>query len=222
MAAELGQAHRHVAVVEDDRDAEALAQQRSGCRAGGSSGTVKTTTASTSRSRSSRSARGAGASAASPSARSPRGPSGRCRRGRARHAGGSGRPSTRATRSRTRRERLALAVAGVRRSPPPRRLDRPAAVRRDDQVAAGLVQALPELPPRRRAAVAEVEVDRGRDREDLRGLHAPSSIASGARRIVAPMRYRNGNGVSRLRLAERAHPREHRGALLVRQAGRCS
>ena len=68
-------------------------------------------------------------------------------------------------------ERLALAEARVRRGPPPRRLDRSAAVRRDDQVAAGLVQPLPELPPRGRAAVAEVEVDRRRDREDLRALH---------------------------------------------------
>ena len=31
-AAELGQAHRHVAVVEDDREVEPLAQRRRGCR----------------------------------------------------------------------------------------------------------------------------------------------------------------------------------------------
>ena len=31
-AAELGQAHRHVAVVEDDRDVEPVAQRRRGCR----------------------------------------------------------------------------------------------------------------------------------------------------------------------------------------------
>jgi hypothetical protein len=65
------------------------------------------------------------------------------------------------------REELALEVAGVRRRPPPGALDRPAAVRGDDQVGAGLVQALPELPPGGRAAVAEVEVDGGRDRQDL-------------------------------------------------------
>ena len=64
--------------------------------------------------------------------------------------------------------RLALAVGRVRRGSPPGRLDRPAAIRRDDEVDAGLVHPLPELPPGRRAAVAEVEVDRGRGREDLR------------------------------------------------------
>src|SRR5262249_51244739 len=93
------------------------------------------------------------------------------------------------------RERLALAVARVRRRPPPGRLDRPAAVRRDDQVAACLVEPLPELPPRRRAAVAKVEVDGRGDREDLRGLHGPQYCEGVCRRIVAPIRYLNGNGV---------------------------
>jgi len=70
-----------------------------------------------------------------------------------------------------RRERLGLAVERVRRGPPPGRLDRAAAIRRDDQVDAGLGHSLPELPPRGCAAVAEVEVGRGRDGEDLRRLH---------------------------------------------------
>ena len=70
-----------------------------------------------------------------------------------------------------RRVALALDAGRVRRRPPPGRLDRLAPVRRHDQVDTDLVQPLPELPPRRRAAVAEVEVDRGRDREDLRRLH---------------------------------------------------
>src|SRR4029453_11924274 len=55
---------------------------------------------------------------------------------------------------------LAFTIGRVRRSAPPRRLDRTAAVRRDDEVDPGLVEPLPELPPRGRAAVAEVEVDR--------------------------------------------------------------
>ena len=76
-------------------------------------------------------------------------------------------------------EALALDPGRVRRGAPPGRLDRPAAVRRHDQVDADLVQALPELPPRRRAAVAEVEVDRGRDGEDLRRLHRAKSTEGG-------------------------------------------
>ena len=75
-------------------------------------------------------------------------------------------------------ERLALAVGRVRRGAPPRRLDRPAAVRRDDEVDALLVQPLPELPPGGRAAVAEVEVDGGGDGEDLGRAHA-GSVAEG-------------------------------------------
>ena len=68
-------------------------------------------------------------------------------------------------------EALALRPGRVRRRPPPGRLDRPAAVGRHDQVDADLVEPLPELPPGGRAAVAEVEVDRRRDGEDLRRLH---------------------------------------------------
>jgi hypothetical protein len=65
-------------------------------------------------------------------------------------------------------ERLGLLVERVRRGSPPRRLDRLAAVGRDDQVDADVVQALPQLPPRRCAAVAEVEVCRRRDSDDFR------------------------------------------------------
>src|SRR6478736_5826739 len=41
-----------------------------------------------------------------------------------------------------------------------------------------LVQALPELPPGGRAPVAEIEVDGGRDGEDLRSAHG-WSVAEG-------------------------------------------
>src|SRR6266540_1691095 len=68
-------------------------------------------------------------------------------------------------------EELRLAVERVRRGPPPRRLDRLTAVGRDDQVGAGRVEPLPDLPPRGRAAVAEVEGGRRSDCEDLRRLH---------------------------------------------------
>ena len=64
--------------------------------------------------------------------------------------------------------RLTLDVGRVRRDSPPRRLDGPPAVGRDDEVDPGLVHPLPQLPPRGRAAVTEVEVDRRGDREDLR------------------------------------------------------
>src|SRR5262249_40589516 len=77
------------------------------------------------------------------------------------------------------RERLALDVGRVRRCPPPGRLDRPPAVRRDDEVDPLLVQPLPELPPGRRAAVAEVEVDRGGDAEELRRAHALRGAGAG-------------------------------------------
>ena len=69
---------------------------------------------------------------------------------------------------------LALPIGRVRRGPPPRRLDRTAAVRRHDEVGARLVEALPELPPGRRAAVAEVEVDRRGDGEDAGSAHGRS------------------------------------------------
>src|SRR5206468_12995030 len=65
-------------------------------------------------------------------------------------------------------EQLALALARVGLGAPPGRSDRGAAVRRQDQIDAGLVHPLPDLPPRRRAAVAEREVDGRDDREDLR------------------------------------------------------
>src|SRR5205823_1966991 len=64
-----------------------------------------------------------------------------------------------------------LPVRRVGGGPPPGRLDRATPVRSDDEVDTLLVKALPELPPGRGAAVAEVEVDRRRDREDIRGTH---------------------------------------------------
>src|SRR4029450_6681256 len=67
--------------------------------------------------------------------------------------------------------RLALPKRRVGGDAPPRRLPGSPAVRRDDEVDSRLGHALPQLPPRGRAAVAEVEVDRGRDREDLRRPH---------------------------------------------------
>ena len=138
-------------------------------------------------------------------------------------------------------EDLTLVVAGVRRRPPPRALHGPAAVRRDDQVGTGLVQALPELPPRRRAAVAEIEVDGGRDRQNLRSLHSskvrrqrgsrPSPRTNGRRvRFGAedgrPCNRRGGHGVRQrvpgrrcqparaLRACARAQPRNRRRRLL--------
>ena len=57
-------------------------------------------------------------------------------------------------------KRLAFPVGGIRRRAPPGRFDRPAAVRRDDQVDPLFVEAFPELPPRRGAPVLVIEVDR--------------------------------------------------------------
>ena len=68
-------------------------------------------------------------------------------------------------------EALALDPGRVRRRPPPRRLDRPAAVGRHDQVGADLVQALPELPPRRACSRSG---SRGRPRTRRRGSSALS------------------------------------------------
>src|SRR2546430_2467728 len=68
-------------------------------------------------------------------------------------------------------EELGFAVEGIRRRAPPRRFDRPPAVGRDDEVDADLVEALPDLPPRRRAAVTEVEVGRRRYGKDLGAGH---------------------------------------------------
>ena len=91
--------------------------------------------------------------------------------------------------------RLGLAIGRVRRDAPPRRLDRPAAVRRDDEVDACLVHPLPELPPRGRAAVAEVEVDRRRDGKDPGGLHGAivrrTSVARPAEAGTPVERYRS-------------------------------
>src|SRR5579884_3994449 len=84
---------------------------------------------------------------------------------------------------------LALAVGRVRRRPPPGGLDRPAPVRRDDEVDALAVQALPELPPRGGAAVAEVEVDGGGDAEQAGRAH-PSSLAAACYGVVRTRRSR--------------------------------
>src|SRR6185437_8829508 len=63
-------------------------------------------------------------------------------------------------------EELSLAVERVGGGPPPGRLDCATTVGSDDEIHADLVQALPDLPPRRRAPVPEIEVGRGRDGED--------------------------------------------------------
>ena len=172
-AAELGQAHRHVAVVEDDRHAEALAQ------VGGDAAEVGHRHREDDHRVDVRSRSEHLRQVPPPARRHPapdrlaRQPVERATpRGAPRRGAGSGRPSARARPRADRGEALALDVGRVRRRPPPGRLDRPAAVRRHDEVDAHLVQPLPELPPRGRAAVAEVEVDRGRDGEDLA---APSS-----------------------------------------------
>src|SRR5215510_7687064 len=73
-------------------------------------------------------------------------------------------------------EELGLPVARVRLGPPPRSVDGSPSVWSHDQVAARLVEALPELPPGGRAAVAEVEVDRRGDSQDLRGFHVLSML----------------------------------------------
>ena len=170
-AAELGQAHRHVAVVEDHRHAEALAQVGGDAaevrhRDGEDDHRVDVALALQHLRQMTAPARGDPApdrlarraveggvlgpllgAAEIPVALQPREPA----------AGGG--------------EALALDPGRVRRGPPPGRLDRPAAVGRHDQVDADLVEPLPQLPPRGRAAVAVVEVDRGRDGEDLRRLH---------------------------------------------------
>ena len=73
-------------------------------------------------------------------------------------------------------ERLTLEVGRVRGCSPPGRLDRPAAVGGDDEVGTFLVEALPQLPPRRGAAVPKVEIDRGGDGEDPGRTH-PTSLS---------------------------------------------
>ena len=83
------------------------------------------------------------------------------------------------------RKELCLAIEGVGLRPPPGRLDGPSAVRGDDQVDADLVEAFPDLPPRRRAPVAEIEVGRRSDGEDLgRCRHRPSMAKAPARRAL--------------------------------------
>src|SRR3954447_919846 len=76
-------------------------------------------------------------------------------------------------------EELRLAVEGVGGRPPPRRLDCAPSVGSDDEIHADLVEALPDLPPRRRAPVPEIEVGRGRDGEDLRRSGHRLSMAKG-------------------------------------------
>jgi len=66
---------------------------------------------------------------------------------------------------------LALAIARVRLRPPPGRGDWTPTIWRQDQVDAGLVHALPDLPPRGRAAIAEVQIDGRDDAKKLRGTH---------------------------------------------------
>ena len=84
---------------------------------------------------------------------------------------------------------LALAIGGVRSGTPPRRLDGPPTVGRDHEIDSGLVHPLPELPPGRSAAVAEVEVDCGCNGKNPRRLHGckSSGLSHNARRemIVA-------------------------------------
>jgi hypothetical protein len=89
---------------------------------------------------------------------------------------------------RARGEALALEYGRVRRGAATTATRPRGLVGRDDQVDADLVEALPQLPPRRRAAVPEVEIDRRGDREDLRGLHRarflPESAAVPVKTLV--------------------------------------
>ena len=64
-------------------------------------------------------------------------------------------------------ERLSFDEGRVRSCPPPGRFDRPPPIRGDDEIDALLVEPLPELPPRRCAAVTEVEIDGRRGNEQL-------------------------------------------------------
>ena len=179
-AAELGQAHRHVAVVEDDRDAEALAQPRRDAaqvahRDGEDDDRVDVALA----------LEDPGEVAAP--ARRHVAPDHLARQLVGRRVGrvvlGTSQERVALQPRRhlaRRREGLGLPVERVRRRPPPGRLDRAAAVGRDDQVGPGLVQPLPDLPPRGCAAVAEVEVGGRRNREDLRRAHG-SQYGDGVR-----------------------------------------
>src|SRR5215218_7185475 len=137
--AELGQAHRHVAVVEEDRDPEALAKR------GRDAAEV--------RHRDGEDDHRVGALALdqrlemAPPARRHPAPDHLAREAvPERVLGTLLRTARRAVALRAReqvarpRERLALEVGRIRRGPPPRRLDRPPAVRRDHEVGALLVQ----------------------------------------------------------------------------------
>ena len=81
-------------------------------------------------------------------------------------------------------EHLAFAVARVGLGAPPGRFDRGPAVRREDQVDPGLVHPLPDLPPGGRAAVPEMEVDRGDDRKYLRRPHSALVCRAALRRLT--------------------------------------
>ena len=165
-AAELGQAHRHVTVVEDDREVVPLAQvgrdaAQVGHRHGEDDERVGTFVANEP------------VEVLAPARRHPA-PDRLARHPLAEPVLGVvlGAPQVRvALEARDRvaraRERLALDERRVGRRAPPGRLDRPSAVRRDDEIDAFLVEALPELPPRRRAAVAKVEIDGGGGDEQL-------------------------------------------------------
>ena len=75
---------------------------------------------------------------------------------------------------------LGLAVRGVGSGSPPWRLHGPPPVRRDHEIDAGLVHPFPQLPPCGSAAVAKVEVDGGRDGDDLRRVHPGKSRGIGS------------------------------------------
>ena len=69
---------------------------------------------------------------------------------------------------------LAFPIGRIGSGAPPRALDRPATVGGDDQIGAGLVHPLPQLPPGRGAAVLEVEVDSGGNGQDAGRSHGLS------------------------------------------------
>ena len=165
-AAELGQAHRHVAVVEDDRQAVALAQvRRDACEVGH-------------RHREDHECIGAlvtdeRVEMLAPTRRHPP-PDDLSRHPLAQAVLRVvlGPAQVRVALEScddvaSAGERLSLDEGRVRSSPPPGRFDRPPPIRGDDEIDALLVEALPELPPRRCAAVTEVEIDGGGGNEQL-------------------------------------------------------
>ena len=91
------------------------------------------------------------------------------------------------------REHLPLPVARIRLGSPPGRLDCAAPVGGDDQVAAGPMQPFPELPPGRRAPVAEVEIDSRGDGQDLRSTRTHATQYGAAIRGF-PSRLQNPDG----------------------------